>query len=201
MSITNTLLLRALVLFLMIGSVAGLFAGMALILRPGWMFFVNKHASRWVSTRQMGRLLEHGFNLDRWVYRHSRTCGTLMLSGAVFLVYFFTAGFDKPGALASLSKIFAISPALLGLLLDTFVRVSLVGAVFALITSLLLLFRPNILHGLEQRANRWFSMRRILKPFEVSHCGASEYVFRNAHLVGALLLFGSLYTLAGLAQG
>lgn len=199
MSIVNTLLLRALVLFLMLGSVAGLFAGVVLVLRPDWLLRVSKRANQWVSTRQMDRSLERGVNLDRWFYRYHRVGGSLTLSGAVFLIYFFTSGFDKPGILVGLSKIYAAPPAVLGLLLDTFIRVNLIGAVFVLIISLFLLFRPSLLCGLERSANQWYSMRRELKPLEISRSGVDEYVFRNIRLTGVLLLFGSLYALAGLA--
>lgn len=199
MSIVNTLLLRALVLFLMLGSVAGLFAGVVLVLRPDWLLRVSKRANQWVSTRHLDQSLERAINLDRWFYRYHRVGGALMLAGAVFIIYFFTAGFDKPGILVGLSKIYAAPPAVLGLLLDTFIRVNLMGAVFVLIISLFLLFQPSMLRGLERSANQWYSMRRKLKPLEISRSGVDEYVFRNIRLTGVLLLFGSLYALAGLA--
>ena len=200
MSITDTLLLRSLLLFLMLGSVAGLFAGMALIMRPDWLSRVSKHTNRWVSTRRFDRQLERSVNLDPWFYRYHHTSGILTLAGAVYTLYFFTAGLDKPAAIAGLSRKFPIPPALIGSLLDALTLSCLLGAAFALIISLFLLIRPSLLRGFEQGANQLFSLRRALKPLEIQRSGVDEYVFHNVRLAGMLLLFGSLYTLVGLAN-
>ncbi|MDD5180681.1 MAG: hypothetical protein PHT15_05415 [Gallionellaceae bacterium] len=198
MSITDTLLLRSLLLFLMLGSVAGLFAGMALIMRPDWLSRVNKHASRWMSTRQFERPLERTVKLDHWFYRHHRTSGILILAGAVYTLYFFTAILDKPSILAGLSRKFPIPPALIASLLDALVLSCVLGAAFALIISLFLLIRPSLLRGFEQGANRVLSLRHALKPLEIQRSGVDEYVLHNVRLAGMLLLFGSLYALVGM---
>ena len=198
MSITDTLLLRSLLLFLMVGSVAGLFAGAALMLRPDWLLRVSKRANKWVSTRHLDQSLEQSFKLDPWFYRYHHMSGILTLAGAIFTLYFFTAGFDKSATLAGLSRKFSIPPALIGSLLDALALSCLLGAAFAIIISLFLLFRPSLLRGFEQGANQWFSLRRGLKPLEIPRSGVDEYVFRHVQLAGVLLLFGSMYTLVGL---
>ena len=198
MSVTDTLLLRSLLWFLMFGSIAGLLVGAALILRPDWLLRVSKRANRWVSTRRLDRALEQSINLDHWFYRYRLVSGILTLAGAVYIIYFFTAAYDKPSALAGLSKHYTIPPALMDALLDALVLSSLAGAVFALIVSLFLLFRPSMLRGFEHGANQWVSLRSALKPLEVARSGVDEYVFRHVRLVGVLLLFGSLYTLVGM---
>lgn len=199
MSIVDNLLLRSLLLFLMLGSVAGLLAGATLILRPEWLMRLGKFTNRWVSTRKLDRALERPINLDHWFYRYSRVTGTLTLAGSIFIIYFFTASFDKLGTVAGLFKNSIVPPALMEVLLDTLVLIVLAGGVAALIVSLFLLFRPSLLRGFEQRVNQTTSLRRALKPLEVSRSNVDEYVFRHVRLVGVLLLFGSLYTLVGLA--
>ena len=198
MSITDTLLLRSLLLFLMLGSVAGLFAGMALVLRPDWLLRVSKRANQWVATRHLEQSLERSVKLDPWFYRYRHMSGILTLAGAVYILYFFTAGLNKPATLAGLSMKSSIPPALIGSLLDALALSCVLGAAFALIISLFLLFRPSMLRGFEQGSNRLLSLRHALKPLEIKRSGVDEYVFHNARLVGVLLLFGSLYTLVGL---
>ena len=199
MSIAYTLLLRSLLLFLVAGSFAGLITGATLIMRPDWLLRVSKRANQWVSTRHLDQSLEQTIKLDLWFYRYRLVCGTLTLAGAAFLIYFFTARFDKPNVIAGLSRKFPIPPALIESLLDALALSCLLGAVFAMIISLFLLFRPSMLRGFEQGANQWLSLRHELKPLEMPRSGVDEYVFHNARLVGVLLLFGSLYTLVGLA--
>ncbi len=195
---TDTLLLRALLLFLMFGSIAGLLAGAALILRPDWLLRVSKLANRWVSTSYLERWLDQSIKSDHWFYRYHRVSGTLTLAGAVYIIYVFTAMFDKPAVLAVLSKNTVVPTEFMDVLLDALVLSSLAGAVLALIISPFLLFRPSLLRGIEHGANQWFSLWRALQLIEVVHSGVDEYVFRHARLVGVLLLFGNLYTLVWL---
>ncbi len=194
-TLTTEIALRTLLLFLMLGSIAGLLTGAVLIMRPDWMLRLGKYTNRWVSTRQLNRKLERKVKLDRWFYRHHQASGSLMLAGALWIIGFFTIAFDKPRSLAALSKNVVIPPALMEGLLDALVVASLTGAVFAVIISLFLLLRPSLLRGFEQGANQWLSLRRALKPLEISHSGVDEYVLGNFRLIGILLLFGSLYTL------
>ena len=197
MSLVNTLLLHALLLFLVAGSIAGLVAGAALVLRPAWLLRVSTHTNRWVATRQIDRLLEQAIKVDRWFYRHHRVSGMLLLTGALFLIYFFIARFDRPAIFAGLLSAYPISPMMIGVLLDTVVLSILLGAAFTSIISLFLLYRPSMLKGFEQGANQWFSLRRALKPFEIARSGMDEYVLQNVQMTGVLLLLGSMYTLAG----
>lgn len=199
MSVTDTLLLRSLLLFLMLGSVAGLLAGAALILRPDWLVRASKSANHWVPTRKLNQSLESPINLDHWFYRYRRLSGAFILLGAVYMLYFFMFKFDKSSLLAMLVKNATVPPALMDGLLDGLVLIGLTGAVCALIVSLFLLFRPSMLRSLELGVNQSTSLRRALKPLEIPRSDVDEYVFRHVHLAGVLLLLGSLYTLAGLA--
>lgn len=197
MSLVNTLLSNALLLLLMVGSVAGLFTGVALIMHPTWLLHANRRTNRWIATRQIDRMLEQAIKMDRWFYRHHRISGFLLLAGAVFLIYFFTVRFDRLATLAGLSRIFLLTPTITGVLLDALVLSILLGSAFTSIISLFLMSRPSMLRGFEQGANQWLSLRRAIKPLELTRPGMDDYVFRNVQLVGALLLLGSLYTLAG----
>ncbi len=176
MSDINKFLFHALMLFLMGGSIAGLFAGASLVLRPAWLLHVSKRANRWIATRQITGMLEQVVKVDRWFYRHHQASGMLLLTGSIFLIYFFTDRFDKLRILIGLSRAFAIPPVLTEVLLDSAVLSILLGAAFALIISLFLLIRPSMLRGFEQGANQWISLRRALRPFEIPRVGVDEYV-------------------------
>lgn len=196
MSDINKLLFHAFLLTLMSGSIAGLFAGTALVLRPAWLLYVGKLVNRWISTRKLSSLLERMINIDRWLYRHHRITGILLLAGALFLINFFTGSFDKSTALAKFSRALAIPSAFTDVLLDSAVLSILLGVTFTMIISLFLLIRPSMLKGFERDANQWISLRRSLKPFEIPRTGIDEYVFQNVRMTGIMLLLGSLYTLA-----
>ena len=194
----NRLLLHVLILVLMTGSIAGLFAGTALVLRPAWLLHVGKFLNRWISTRPITRLLDRMVRIDRWFYRHHQVSGALMLAGAIFLINFYTGSFDKPFILDKLSHALALAPKLISFLLDSVVFTILLGAALALIISLFLLIRPSMLKDFERGANQWISLRQALKPLEVSRFGMDEFVFQNVQMTGVLMLCGSLYTLSAL---
>ncbi len=198
MSDVNKMLFHVLLLVLMTGSIAGLFAGTALVLRPAWLLRVGGFVNRWISTRLMSRVLERMVKVDRWFYRHHYLSGIFLLAGAIFLIQFFTGRFNKEHILAELVRLFSIQPTLMDRLLDSAVLTILLGAAFSLILSLYMLLRPSMLNCFEQGANQWVSLRRALKPLEISRFGMDEFVFQNVQMPGVLLLCGSLYTLLGL---
>ena len=195
MAVVYPALLRALLLSMMAGSVAGLLIGAALIVRPEWVVRMSRYANRWISTRGLERVLDKSFKVDRFFYRHSRTVGAVMLAGAVYIIYFFTAGINKPGVAIGLSRRFAVPPALMEVVLNAVSYGCLAGSAFALIISLFLLIRPSKLRGFEQGANQWLSSRRGLRPLEIPRSGVDEYVLHRSQRAGVLLLAGSLYVL------
>lgn len=197
---SDAVLVRSMVLFLLLGSVAGLFAGAALLLRPDLMSFVSSLANRWVSTRQLSHPLVRFISLDSWFYRNNRLSGALIMLGAIYVVYFFTAAFDKSGVLNNVFKNTFIPTALMAGLVDALVLACLMGAVFAAMISLFLVFRPSMMREFEQRANQKTSLRQVLKPLESQRNGLDQYVFQNTRLAGLLILTGSCYTLVVLVK-
>jgi len=196
---TDAVLLRSLVLLLLLGSVAGLLAGALLLWRPYWLAALSKHANRWISTRQIGRPLDLSVNVDNWFYRYGHVSGTLLLAGAVYLIYMFTVHFGRADLLASLAKMHLVDAVLLKPLQDTLVLIFLAGAMLALLVGLSLLFRPSMLRNLELGANQHISLRQWFKPMEMQHVKLDQLVFRHVRLTAVLLLCGSLYTLVALA--
>ncbi len=189
-------LLQAFVLFLIVGSLAGLAVGVLLFWRPQAVRRAGQKLNRWISTRQMDQALERTVSLDHWFYRHHRISGAASLLGALYILYFFTARMQREQILGGLARSFQLPPQLAAGLLDAVVLSALVGALFAVLVSLFLLLRPSMLRGFEQGANQWVSLRRALKPAEIVRPGVDEYVFLHARQAGALLILGSLYVLA-----
>lgn len=192
---TDAILMHSLILFLMLGSVAGLFAGAALLFRPDWLQRVSKHANRWFSTRQMVRPLARAIDMDNWFYRYNRLSGTLLIAAAFYIVYYFTAVFDKYSALRNVFNAANIHPEIMAGLIDALVLICMMGAVFAGIIGLFFIFRPSMLREFELQANCKTSLRRRLKPLEIQRDALDQYVLRHMRLVGILMLLGSIYTL------
>jgi len=200
MTLIETLLVRALLNFLLFGSCAGLIVGAILIVRPRWLERVSLLANHWISTRQFDKLLESSVKVDPLLYRYHRASGALTLVGALYILYFFTVRLDKASAIAGLARHFRVSAAYIDVLFNPLVLIALLGATFALFVSLFVLFRPSLLSGFERAANQWLSLRRALKPLEISRNGVDEFTFRYTQQMGVMLMLGSLYALVMLTS-
>ncbi len=197
-ALTGDMAFRALLMFMVFASVAGFVAGAALIVHPEWLTRASHYANRWVSTRRLDRSLEKWVSIDQWFYQHHRAAGVVLLAGAVWVIVFFITSFDEQSLAGELSLGHRIPEQAAEAALDAFVLVSLAGAVFAALVSLFLIARPAMLRDLGQDANRWLSLRKVLKPVEIPRSEVDEYVFRNVRVAGVLLLLGGIYILAGL---
>lgn len=191
---------QSLLIFLILGSLAGLAAGAMLLYRPQVLQRWNTWLNRWISTRQMEQPLDRNVNIDPWFYRHRHPFGILTLLGALYILYYFSVVLDREQAVLGLSRYYSLSPALTGGLLDALVLSALLGALLALAVSVFLLLRPSLLQDFEQGANRWLSLRRAMKPTEITRPGVDEYVFAHGRRAGMLLVLGSLYVLVFLVS-
>src|SRR5512135_1673311 len=95
---------HALLILMVLASIAGLAAGVVLIVHPGWLGKAGRYSNRWVSTRKLDRSLEKWISLDKWFYQYHRVSGSLMLAGAAWILVFFVTSFDKQRLLAELSR-------------------------------------------------------------------------------------------------
>ncbi len=188
-------LLQAFVIFLIVGSLAGMVVGALLVLRPQSLQRVNQLLDRWTSTRRLDQPLEGSVKFDPWFYRYRRICCTLTLLGALYIIYFFTVNMDRTNAISAFAQHSDLPASWIAWLLDAMVLSALLGALFAAFISLILLLRPSMLREFEQGANRWLSLRRALKPAEIPRKGVDAYAFQYGLQAGTLLVLGSLYVL------
>ncbi len=191
--------LQSALIFLMVGSIAGLLVGALLIFRPQLFNALSRALNRWVSTRALDKSLESSFSLDPWMYRHRHWTGAAILLGALFVLYYFTVTMEKTAVIQGVANHLRYPPAIVGGLLDALVLSALLGALCALFVALCLMFRPSLLRGFEGSANQWLSLRKALKPMEVPRDNLDRYVQHHTRQVGFILLIASLYTLVLLA--
>lgn len=81
-------LLDALVLSALIGAAVTLVVGLFLWLRPSLLRGIEEEANQWVSSRRATKALDvpHG-QVDRYVARHARRIGWLLLLGSIYLFF------------------------------------------------------------------------------------------------------------------
>jgi hypothetical protein len=185
------ILWESLVIFLLVGALAGIAVSLLLIFRPRLLERVERVANRWISMRWMSQLLDRSVNIEHRFYRHHRWFGVAAVLGAGYMLVYFGLLFDKTAALQHLSAY--MSAKLLDGLLDAMVLAALTGAVVALFVGLFLWLRPSLLRGVEEGANQWISLRRATRQVDISRDQVERFVANHAGRVGWLLLLGSIY--------
>ncbi|MDD5470939.1 MAG: hypothetical protein PHP05_03345, partial [Sideroxydans sp.] len=147
--IIQSWLLQSGFILLSLGSLAGIAIGALLVFRPGSVVRLSGILDRWVSTRRIDRVLERNITLDSWFYRNRILTGSLLILGALFVLYYFTVALDRGMAIQGLSQHFAYPPQLIEGLLDALVMSALLGSLSAIIVALFILFRPSLLKASE----------------------------------------------------
>ena len=187
----NMFLWRELAIFLLIFAPLGVAVSLLLIVKPQLVEYFNRWANRWVTARRLNQFLDRSISIEHWFYRHHRGLGAVVMLGALYIVIYFGALFDKAYALERLN--WGMPPKLQDGLLDALVLSSLTGAVTAFMVGLFLWLRPSLLKGIEVEANQWISSRRAIKMLEVPRDQIELFVAHHMQRVGWLLLLGSIY--------
>jgi len=144
---------QGLLAVLVLGLVLALIVGVLLLARPQLLFALNARLSRWVDTRSTLQMLDRPHHLERFFYRHHRALGAMIVAGAGYVLWSWAFAYDRSDVVAILGRRW-ISAGLdwVAAALEVAV-VALHGAI--LVVGVLVFFRPSLLKGFEQTANRW----------------------------------------------
>jgi hypothetical protein len=195
-SFVSQILQQAIFIFLLLGALFALMAGLLLVFRSDIAFRISERMNRWVSTRAAIRPLEEHRSIARPLYRMHRLVGALICAGALYSLVVLGMPSGESAIVKSLS---GIGSARFSAWLSESLRyVLLVGNLGALLYGLVFIVRPSALKSLEAWADRRVSARKRTKPLEVSRLTADMFVREHPSLVGVLVILGSLYVLVNL---
>lgn len=188
MEIINQILRESFLMFLWIGSFAGVAVGVGMWLKPQQVIQLNQYFSRWVGSEKMELALDRPRWIERFFYRHHKLVGAGLLIGAVAVLYTFLFSYN-------LRTISALIPRGYWWLADALVGMLLLGTALAALIGMLVLARPSLLRELEKASNHWVSTERFKIMFNGMHLAAEQSIIRHHRIAGASILFGSLYIL------
>ena len=182
--------------FLAIGAVFALAAGLLLVVRSETAFRISERMNRWVSTRAAIRPLEEHHSIGRPLYRLHRLVGALICAGALYSLI--VLGMPS-GEAAILKSLAGIGPPRMSAWLSESLRaILLTGNLGALLFGLIFIVRPSALKSLEAWADRRISVRKSTKPLEEVHLSVDKFARTHPRLVGVVVILGSLYVIANL---
>jgi len=187
---------QTIVIFLALGAVFALAAGLLLVFRSQAAFRISERMDRWVSTRAAIRALEEHRNVSRPLYRMHRLVGALICAGALYSLI--VLGMPS-GKSAIVTSLIGVGPERFSAWLSESLRyVLLAGNSGALLFGLVFIVRPSALKSLEAWADRRISERKAIKPLEKMRMSADQFLRRHPRAVGVLVILGSLYVLVNL---
>ena len=161
LALIERVIIPALVIFLLIGSIASILFGLGLVFRPEKTLAFMRSMNRWVSTRRGLREAEMPRTVEVKSRRGRILLALFLFFGGAFALYVLVLRLEIPRVAVvigvNLQKWFV-----LGVVLQTLKWFLVIGSALAVLVGVLILFFPSRLAALEQRLNKWYSTRHIL---------------------------------------
>lgn len=193
MEVFNDILRQSVLTFLWVGSMAGVLLGLGVWLRPDQVVKVNRYFSRWVGSGRIERLMDRPRWTERFFYRHHRLVGSIVLVGALAVLYTFLFSYNQ-------RAVSALVPHAYWWLSDALFAILLLGSALSALIGGLVLFSPSLLRDIEKASNHWVSTERLLTLFNRMHNSPELVILRHNRLAGVCILGGSLYILVVLGN-
>jgi len=187
--------IQGLLVALMAGLLLALCVGVLLLARPRVLFALNASLSRWIDTGPVFGKLDQPHHIERFLYRHHRALGIMIVAGAGFVLWRWAFAYERSEFLAALGTRFVASgldwmPAALETAL-----VALHGAI--LLVGILVIFRPSLLKTFERTANRW-QQGPATTPLDTVIPGVDTAVESHPRVSGLLLVLAACWCLLAL---
>ena len=199
-TVMDRLVIPAVIAIFLVGGVAGLALGCALIVNNGATLRFMARMNRWVSTREALAPLDVPINVEPAAGPDGRRplLGGFLLVGGVLAVYFLLARLDfRHGAYVP--GIDVKRWLFSGIALQTMKWVLVAGGAFACVIGAVMLLAPQRLLAFEQRVNRWYSCEPVVAAAEKMHMPLEPRVAAYPRATGWIVGVASL--LLTLAMG
>ena len=189
----------ALLIFLLIGSLASVALGLALVFRTAKALVFMRSMNRWVSTRRALRQAELPRTVDVESLRSRKLLALFLFFGGLFALYVLLVRLEIP-RVAMVLGVNVQRWFLIGVALQTMKWFLAVGSALAVVVAILILFFPGRLAALEARLNKWYSTRNLLPPTgESMRYPLDLMVETSPHAAGWIIAVASLLVAAAMA--
>ena len=187
---------QGLLVVLIVGLMLALCVGVLLLVRPQALFALNAILNRWIDTGAALSKLDQPHHIERFLYRHHRILGVMIVAGAGFVLWRWAFAYERSEVLVALGTPFLNKgldwiPAALETAL-----VALHGAI--LMVGIVVMFRPSLLKSFERTANHW-QRGPATAPLDAVVVGVDGAVEDHPRVSGLLLVLAACWCLLALA--
>jgi hypothetical protein len=182
------LLLTPLMWFFLLAGVCGVAIGLGLIFCSGRMLTLFEKSNRWISFRRV--LKPVAIQRDSWpfVEKHRRALGLVLLIVSIFTIFNLTVDLD----LEQISRRLTMGHVAAQIVVLSVWWFFLIGSVAAVITGIMLLFFPGVVHKIEQQSGRWYSSRHLSRNMDTMHTPLDSLALTYPRELGAAVVVLSL---------
>jgi hypothetical protein len=196
MGINNEIQLWAVTSIMMIGLLI-FFIGVWILIRPEGFLKASKSLGRWISTDAFFESLDRPRYQERFIYKHHRIAGLMIITGAAYTLFMMYSKVDMQMFVAQLPQ---IGTQFWTEWLYGVVYILLISAnLMALLLGLIVLIRPSTLKVIEKYLNKWVVTGQDLKKLDQTHEIALEVLPGNPRLFGLAVTLGGIYIVISMA--
>ena len=191
-TIVQRVVIPAVIVVLLVGGLAGIALGFALVLRGDATLRFITRMNRWVSTQGVVARLEAPVNVEPagGLGQRRPLFGALLVAGGAAAVYFLMTRLEFHAAYApgvDVKRLFFT-----GVALKTMKWVLVAGSAFALVVGLMMLVAPQRIAAIERRLNQWQSPQRLVAADEKMHTPLEPRVEAHPRAAGWIIAGASL---------
>ena len=175
----------------LIFGIMGMTLSLMLIFSPRLTQNLSNTLNRSINVEKRLEYLDKDIQISDFFYNHHITMGLILVAGSVFSLFFFFFSLDVSKFVGiffgSQSNLFAAE-----LVVSAITWIGKVGCLAGLIIGLLLVFKPDLMKGIESRLNSWFETKPMIEKFDKTSHDVDSFFFRHpiaVGLVGAVISF------------
>lgn len=182
---------QVLVVFFIIGGLAGIAVGVGLIVNSERMLALFQKLNHWTSMRRSLKPLELPRDSSPVVQRYMRVLAAVFVAGGLYTLYALLVSFSAEAIIFGL-RLQTLPPLVTGLMIDVARWILVAGNLAAVAVGLLMFLSPATLTHLEERGSKWFSDRAITQVGDAMHTPIDRWVAASPRAAGIILAIGSL---------
>jgi len=172
-------------------GIMGMTLSLMMVFSPRLTQTLSNTLNRSIDVDKRLEYLDKDIQISDFFYSHHITVGIILVAGSAFSLFFFFFSLDVSKFagifFGSQSNLFAAE-----LVVSTVTWIGKVGCLAGLAVGLLMVFKPDLLKGMESRLDSWFETKPILDKFDKSSYDMDSFFFRHpvaVGLIGAVISF------------
>lgn len=197
MAIIEQMVFPSLVILFFVAGLAAAAVGLGLMSCSSKVFGLFAVMNRSVSTRRATRPISVPREIEPTLLKHRKSLAAVIIAGSAWSLYSLLAHFNAAAIVAAVTTAEPGGTDFLAQwLIEALGWAMIAFSLFALAAGIMLAFFPAALSAVEQRANRWYSVRRATAGAEAMHLPLDRWVERFPRTAGLIVTAGALIVVA-----